>query len=275
MQQVTLDTCLRFHSKQLYKSNNEKDAYSGRSKEVECRTVIGWSKQLIAGKQWQTGNRLSFFSLHRHTYTYAREQIHRSLLLITTTIITCTYCITVTAGHRITQVHMANGDYACTNWLTMQLITSVSSASATYADNLALPAFACCFWAPAVQQQTDISCPPGTQQQTCGRGFAAVAYAGTDRRTLYHYTDPALHTVKEVSIMSPEIQHIQHCTSKRLVHDRMDMQSATVTQKRRLYKQTNKNMLSLIAQLSTRCYPQLLLSPSICRRWRSTAGTWR
>jgi len=148
----------------------------------------------------------------------------------------------------------------------MQLITSVSSASATYADNVALPAFACCFCAPAVQQQTDIFSPPGTQQQTCGRGFAAVAYAGTDRRTLYHYTDPALHTVKEVSIMSPEIQHIQHCTSKRLIRDRTDMQSATVTQKRRLYKQTNKNMLSLIAQLSTRCYPQLLLSPSICRR---------
>ena len=82
----------------------------------------------------------------------------------------------------------------------------------TYADHVALPAFArhCC-WAPAVQQlinqclrfvlrlwhtinlfmmiwyNDDISCKPGSQQQTCSSGFAAVGpgWTQTDgRRTV-------------------------------------------------------------------------------------------
>ena len=61
----------------------------------------------------------------------------------------------------------------------------------TYADNVALPAFArhCC------RQVIDNSCSPGTQQQTCSSGFAAVGPCRdrwTDRRrTPYRFIDPA------------------------------------------------------------------------------------
>jgi len=45
----------------------------------------------------------------------------------------------------------------------------------TYADNVALPAFArrCC-WALILQQSIDIFCTPGPQQETSSSGFAAV-----------------------------------------------------------------------------------------------------
>ena len=41
-----------------------------------------------------------------------------------------------------------------------------------YADNVALPTFAC--HVPLLQQSIDISCPLGPQQLTCSSGFAAM-----------------------------------------------------------------------------------------------------
>ena len=62
-----------------------------------------------------------------------------------------------------------------------------------------------CCWAPVVQQSTDISCPPGPQQQTCSSGLAAIGprwVRQTDRqtngRTPYRYVDPAPHTAPVV-----------------------------------------------------------------------------
>jgi len=52
----------------------------------------------------------------------------------------------------------------------------------TYADNML--AFACCSrWAPAVQQYTDIFCPPGRQQ--C-REAAGLLLEQTDGQTQHH-----------------------------------------------------------------------------------------
>ena len=42
----------------------------------------------------------------------------------------------------------------------------------TYTDNVALPAFAS--RPPLLQQSIEISCPPGSQQQTCSSGFVTV-----------------------------------------------------------------------------------------------------
>ena len=58
--------------------------------------------------------------------------------------------------------------------------TQVCVQLPTYADNVALPAFARC--TPPLQQSTNISCPPGLQQQICSSGFAAVSPC-LDRRT--------------------------------------------------------------------------------------------
>jgi len=65
-----------------------------------------------------------------------------------------------------------------------------------YADNEALPTFACHM--PLLQQLINISCPLGPQQQTCSIGFAAdgscwVSWDGqmdgqTDRQMDGHHT---------------------------------------------------------------------------------------
>ena len=76
----------------------------------------------------------------------------------------------------------------------------------TYADNVALPAFADC--TPLLQQLIDISCPQSPQQQTYNDGFDAKGPCydrQTDgemhqRRTLYHFIVPAPHTTWVVPI---------------------------------------------------------------------------
>ena len=47
----------------------------------------------------------------------------------------------------------------------------------------------------AVQQSTDITCPPGPQQQARTSRFAAVGSCW-DRQTSYCYRDPAPHTMR-------------------------------------------------------------------------------
>jgi len=76
----------------------------------------------------------------------------------------------------------------------------------TYADNVALPAFA--RRTPLLQQSINISCPPGSQQQTCTSGFAAVRPCWdrqtdrrTDRRTPYGFIEPAPHIMRAVLII--------------------------------------------------------------------------
>ena len=58
---------------------------------------------------------------------------------------------------------------------------------------------------PAVQQS--ISYPLGPQQQT--PPYTAAVSNGTDRWTLYHYTDPALHTTRAVPIMNRVRDHTE------------------------------------------------------------------
>jgi len=64
------------------------------------------------------------------------------------------------------------------------------------------------------QQLIDISCPPGTQQQTLSSsirqandGTDRLTDRWTDRRTPYHSTDPAPHTMEAVSINSRQAKH--------------------------------------------------------------------
>ena len=57
----------------------------------------------------------------------------------------------------------------------------------TYADNVALPAFAS--RPPLLQQSIEISCPPGLQQQTCSSVFVAVGPCW-DRQTDRHRNVP-------------------------------------------------------------------------------------
>jgi len=94
-------------------------------------------------------------------------------------------------------LHIAYGSTEFVGWLGVQL--------STYADNVALPAFA--RHMKLLQQLIDISCWLGPQQQTCRSkksGFAKAAglllwaHAGTDRQTPYRFTDPAPHTMQAV-----------------------------------------------------------------------------
>ena len=104
----------------------------------------------------------------------------------------------------------------CNDWSTekQHKTQQVCVQLSTYADNVALPAFArrCCL-APAVQQSTNISCSPRPQQQTCNSGFTAVgpccmgqtewwtderSDGHKDGRTPYCYIDPAPHPVRAV-----------------------------------------------------------------------------
>jgi len=57
--------------------------------------------------------------------------------------------------------------------LQMYIATRSLCSATSYADNVALPAFA--GRTPAVQHTIDISCPPGPQQQTGDSGYVAVS----------------------------------------------------------------------------------------------------
>jgi len=62
-----------------------------------------------------------------------------------------------------------------------------------------------CSWAPAVQQSTNIFCPPGPQQQTRCSGVRRPNDE-TDRRDGQapgRFIDPATHTIRAVSIDRP------------------------------------------------------------------------
>ena len=81
------------------------------------------------------------------------------------------------------------------------VIKQASPCSATYAENVALPAFAAArraAAAPAVQQSIDFSYPPGPQQQTRRtllqreNGTDGQTHKQTDRQTDGHrFVDPA------------------------------------------------------------------------------------
>jgi len=57
--------------------------------------------------------------------------------------------------------------------LQMYIATRSLCSATSYADNVALPAFA--GRTPAVQHTIDISCPPGPQQQIGDSGYVAVS----------------------------------------------------------------------------------------------------
>ena len=53
-----------------------------------------------------------------------------------------------------------------------------------------------------LQQPTDISCQPGSSSKPAPVDLLLWAHAGTDGRTLYHFTDPAPQTMQAVPINS-------------------------------------------------------------------------
>jgi len=93
--------------------------------------------------------------------------------------------ITITRGQRCL-AKWAHRKSSILDWNSDRqvLFKQVCIQQRTYADNAALPAFAC--RTPPVQQSIDIACLPGLLQQTCSSGFAVVGQCWdrqTDRRT--------------------------------------------------------------------------------------------
>jgi len=100
----------------------------------------------------------------------------------------------------------------------MSQLRKISLCSATtYADNVALPAFArrCCC---GVQQSTDISCRLGPQQQTCSSGYAAVSPRWDRRMVTVPFYNPCscingiLPCIRNltVEVYSHAVQYIAH-----------------------------------------------------------------
>ena len=93
--------------------------------------------------------------------------------------------ITITRGQRCL-AKWAHRKSSILDWNSDRqvLFKEVCIQQRTYADNAALPAFAC--RTPPLQQSIDIACLPGLLQQTCSSGFAVVGQCWdrqTDRRT--------------------------------------------------------------------------------------------
>jgi len=118
----------------------------------------------------------------------------------------------------------------------------------TYADNVALPAFARRY---CMLLSIDIFCPPGPQQQPCRNGFAAVEPCWnrqTDRRTdtvPFHRPHSAYHAgiaTKPLSLNAMRLNGISVRLSARFIN----------------------KLTSLLRRLSTRSHPHLMLRAGAC-----------